>query len=37
MCKKGKCAKDDEYKINQANLIRNLNDDLMKVIVNPIR
>jgi len=36
MHKKGKCDEDDEYQIDQANLIRNLNDGLMKVIVNPI-
>ena len=36
MHKKGKCDEDDEYQIDQANLIRNLNDGLMKVIVNTI-
>ena len=36
MRQKGKCDEDDEYQIDQANLIRNLNDGLMKVIVNPI-
>ena len=36
MRKKGKCGGDDEYQIDQANLIRNLNDGLMKVIVNPV-
>lgn len=35
MHKKGKCNEDDEYQIDQANLIRNLNDDLMKAVVNP--
>ena len=36
MRKKCKCGDDDEYQIDQANLIRNLNDGLMKVIVNPV-
>ena len=35
MHKNGKCNPEDEYQIDQANLIRNLNDDLMKVIINP--
>lgn len=29
MHKKGKCSEDGEYQIDQANLIRNLNDELM--------
>ena len=33
--KKGKCGEEDEYQVDQANLIRNLNDDLMKAVVNP--
>ena len=37
MRKKGKCGEEDEYKIDQANLIRNLKDDLIKSIVNPIK
>lgn len=35
MGKKGKCGEEDEYQVDQANLIRNLNDDLMKAVVNP--
>lgn len=37
MHKKDKNAEDDEYQIDQANLIRNLNDNLMKVIVSPLK
>ena len=37
MHKNGKCNPEDEYQIDQANLIRNLNDDLMKVIINPTK
>ena len=35
MHKNDKCNEEAEYQIDQANLIRNLNDDLMKVIINP--
>ena len=35
MHKKSKCNEDDQYQIDQANLIRNLNDDLMKIVINP--
>ena len=35
--RKGKCGEEDEYKIDQSNLIRNLNEDILKVIVNPIK
>ena len=35
MRQKGKCSEEDEYQIDQANLIRNLNDELMNIIVNP--
>ena len=37
MRKKGKCDENTEYQIDQANLIRNFNDELMKVVVNPIK
>ena len=37
MRKKGKCGEEDEYQVDQANLIRNLKDDLMKVVVNPTK
>ena len=37
MRRKGKCGEEYEYQVDQANLIRNLNDDLMKVVVNPCR
>ena len=35
MHKNGKYNEGYEYQIDQANLIRNLNNDLMKVIINP--
>ena len=35
MHKNDKYNEEVEYQIDQANLIRNLNDDLMKVIINP--
>ena len=37
MHRNGKYDEEFEYQIDQANLIRNLNDDLMKVIVNPTK
>ena len=37
MRQKGKCSEEDEYQIDQANLIRNLNDELMNIIVNPTK
>ena len=37
MRQKGKYSEEDEYQIDQANLIRNLNDELMNIIVNPTK
>ena len=37
MRKKGKCDENTEYQIDQANLIRNFNDELMKVVINPTK
>ena len=37
MRKKGKYGEENEYQIDQANLIRNLKDDLMKTVVNPCK
>ena len=37
MRKKGKCDENTEYQVDQSNLIRNFNDELMKVVVNPIK
>ena len=37
MRKKGKCDENTEYQIDQANLIRNFKDELMKVVINPIK
>lgn len=37
MRKKGKSSENDKYKIDQANLIRNLKDELMKTILNPLK
>ena len=37
MHKNNKYDEEYEHQIDQANLIRNLNDDLMKVIINPTK
>ena len=35
MRNKGKCSEGNEYQIDQANLIRNLNDEILKPVINP--
>lgn len=37
MRKKGKSNENEEYQIDQANLIRNFNDEMLKVIINPLK
>ena len=35
MRNKGNCSEGNEYQIDQANLIRNLNDEILKPVINP--